>query len=44
LDAAKNMAESAASQFTANQGAIESAANEMKNNMLSQFSALGINI
>lgn len=44
LDAAKNMAESAASQFTANQGAIESAATEMKNNMLSQFSGLGINI
>jgi hypothetical protein len=44
LDAAKNMAESAATQFAANQGAIESAANAMKNNMLSQFSALGINI
>lgn len=44
LDSAKNMAESAVTQFTANQGALESAATEMKNNMLSQFSALGINI
>jgi hypothetical protein len=44
LDAAKNMAESAATQFTANQAAIESAATQMKDNMLQQFSALGINI
>jgi len=44
LDAAKNMAESAATQFTANQAAIESAATQMKDDMLAQFSELGINI
>jgi hypothetical protein len=44
LDAAKNMAESAGAQFTANQAAIESAATQMKDDMLAQFSELGINI
>jgi hypothetical protein len=44
LDSAKNMAESAGAQFTANQAAIESAATQMKDDMLAQFSALGINI
>jgi hypothetical protein len=38
------MAESASAQFTANQAAIESAATQMKDDMLAQFSELGINI
>jgi hypothetical protein len=42
LDAAKNMAESAATQFTANQAAIESAADAMKNNLTSQLAGIGI--
>lgn len=42
LDAAKDMAESAMTQFTANQGEIESAATAMKDDIISQFSSLGV--